>query len=451
MTTAAWTTLSLDTVTHTRARKWTTLQAIAADDTGYLHACWVEGIGSTPKRVLYSRRPPGGAWNVAETVGTGSDTRAALAVETRTGRAHIAWAAILGDTTDLCYSTNSAGPWQTFRITSDTVPDFAPSIALENDSVPHIAWITREPGVAYRIGYATNRTGVWTASRLSQSQLGQFGSGAQPFLAISPSGRAHAGYRGGDYGDYHIHHAENSAPGDTHWVYEILTTGNLNDFTAALAAKAQEELALVCSGNDYWGAPFRTYYLHRPAGSSVWDPAELMTASASATLEGFCVDGNNVHATWQVVNGNVLAEQIWHVSDSAGYWFNSPVRADSHTSRGALAVDRNHCGHALVVIETPADTELYCINSAPLTGIEDERQSLTRPSPLIARVPVRFRLDIAATDVIVYSSDGRIQTRLRPRNGVVHWNGLGPDGRSAPSGLYLFRTESLSIPVIVVR
>lgn len=447
----AWTTLSLDTITHTRARKWTTLQAIAADCSGGLHACWVEGVSAGPKRVLYSRRPAGGRWTAAETVATNSDTRAALAVEFNSGCAHIAWVFSAAETTDLCYSTNTSGSWLTSRLTCDTVTDITPSIALEDDSVPHIAWITREPGVAYRIGYATSRSGNWIVQRLGQSQLGPFGTGAQPFLAISPSGRAHAVYRGGDYGDYRIHHAENPAPGDTQWSYEILTTGNLNDFTAAVAARAGEELDLVCSGNDYWGAPFRTYYLHRPANSQTWDPAELMTASASATLEGFCTDGPHVHATWQLVNGNVLAEQLWHVSDAEGLWFNSPVRADSHTSRGALVVDRNHCGHALVVIETPADTELYCINSAPLAAVGGRPDnSPTHALATVARPPVQLAVN-ATSELPIYSSDGRQLSKVRPHDGLVVWDGFDARRRRVPPGIYLLRDSRRCLSVRIVR
>ncbi|MBM3314924.1 hypothetical protein FJY71_03665 [candidate division WOR-3 bacterium] len=418
------------------------MQSIGCDSAGRLHAAWVEGLGTAPKRVVYSVRPAGGRWSVPETIAETTSNHVSLAVEHRSGSAHIAFVHQFADTNDVCYATNRTGAWARARITKDSVYDVAPSIALEQDSFPHVAWVTREPGVAFRIGCATSRSGTWVSQLLRESQLGDFGLGAAPFLAVSPAGRAHVSYRGGNYPDYHVHHAQNAGPGDTSWTYDALTTANNYDYSSALAAFAGEELKLVCSGNDGWGMPFRTHYLRRPAGSNTWNPCTLMTGSASASIEGFCVDGRDVHATWQIISGNVLMEMLHHVTNASGHWLNSAVRADSHTSRGALVVGSDHCGHALVVIETPADTELYCVNSAPLVGVEGPPSGAFHlPGlPAVVRGVLSAALPAGCPDRAgVFAADGRLIRTLPVRDRRLTWDTRDDSGRPVPGGAYTLR------------
>ncbi len=453
--TANWITTGIDTITDTRARKWISMQSLGIDLTGRLHAVWVEKLGNSPNYLLYSFKSPGARWSSPETIAETVSVKCALAVEKNSGSVHIAYIKQFGDSNDLCYTTNANGGWQTVRITKDTVPNFTPAIALENDSIPHVAWVTRLPGVAFKIGYSTSRTGRWENQLLVGSELGDFGSGATPYLAISPAGCAHITYRGGNYPDYHIHHAENTAPGDTHWFYEILTTSNNYDYISALAAGANEELFLACSGNDGWGMPFRTHYLHRPAGSSVWDFAQLITGPFSAQLEGFFFDGRTIHITWQLINGNIAMEQIYHCSNYSGNWINSPVRADTHTSGGSIVLDNNHCGHVLVKIETPADTELYCIHSSPLTGISEQEASflpVRNSSTAFISNRTEYRLPFKWTgNVEVYSNAGIRLVNLVAENGNIQFVTGSKTGYGLRSGVYFLKKGNQLIRLIFVK
>lgn len=430
------------------------MQSIAADAHGTLHAAWTESQANTPRRVMYATKPAGGRWSAPETIAETTSNHVALAVEQSTGRAHMTFVYQFADTNDICYATNRNGLWIRTRITKDSVYDVTPSIALEQDSIPHIAWVSRQPGVAFRIGYGTSRTGSWTTQLLLESQLGDFGLGAAPFLAVSPTGRAHISYRGGNYGNYHIHHAQNLNPGDTIWTYEILYTDNDQCTVSGIAARDRDELFLVCSGNEYWGAPYRTYYLHRPPGSNAWNPCTLMTGSASACLEGFCLDGTNVHATWQQINGNILMEMLYHVTNASGHWFNSPIRTDSHTSRGAIVVDSIHCGHALAVIETAADTELYCINSAPFVAITDT-QLLKQPQPILPTfVRNHLRDELPSTgseEARIYSVTGKLIRTLPVRDRLLLWDIRDQNGQRVSSGVYTICYGNVAGRVLVLR
>lgn len=451
----AWVTTGIDTITDSRARKSVSIQSIAVDSRLTLHAAWVERLGVGPNYLLYSSKSPGSNWSVAETIAESVAVRVALTVEKNTGFAHIAFIQQFADTTELCYATNRTGTWQTIRITKDTICDFTPTIALESDSFAHIAWVTREPGIAFRIGYATNRTRTWETQILRLSQLGDFGSGALPYLALSPAGIAHITYRGGNYPDYHIHHAENTGPGDTSWSYEVLTTGNDYDYVSALAAQEGEELFLVASGNDGWGMPFRTHYLHRPAHSSNWDQYQLITASASASMEGFCMEKRNVHITWQLINGNLIMEQLYHCSNYTGIWFNSPIRADSHTTGGSIVVDSTACGHVLAIIETQSDTELYCIHSAPFTGItETDCHPLPARSlaPTFVKDQVSFTLTGDRTErVEIYGKNGVLVRIIKPKQNQVRWDCRAENGAQLATGIYFIRCGSQIGRVVLIK
>ncbi|MGQ9708677.1 MAG: hypothetical protein ACUVUR_07395 [bacterium] len=451
----AWVTTGIDTITDTRARKTLSMQSLAVDTSLTLHAVWIERLGAGPNYLLYSSKSPSSHWCTPETIAESVAVRVALSVEKNTGIAHIAFIQQFADTTELCYATNRTGIWEKIRITKDTIPDFTPTIALESDSFVHIAWVTREPSIAFRIGYATNRTSTWETQILRQSQLGDFGTGAMPYLTISPTGIAHITYRGGNYPDYHIHHAENNAPGDTNWSYEVLTTGNNFDYISALAAHDGEELFLVASGNDGWGMPFRTHYLHRPPNSLNWDQYQLITASASAQMEGFCMDSGNVHITWQLINGNIIMEQLYHCSNYAGLWFNSPIRADSHTTGGAIVVDYSHCGHVLAIIETQSDTELYCIHSAPFTGIA-ESENDHEPIRLILSTFVKNRVNIFLPfentgQAEIYTINGTRLCTLKAEQNQIQWDCRAENGASLASGIYIVRCGNRLGRILLIR
>jgi len=450
-----WVTTATDTITHTVARKWVSMQALSVDSAGTLHACWTESQTVSLKYVMCAKKPAGDDWTMPEIVAESANNHAAIAVEKRTGVAHVAWAVQVGGAADVFYATNRTGRWAKTRLTEDALEQWLPTIALEADSLPHLAWVVRDSAGTYHITYSSRRSGAWQTQTLIGSELGGFGSGACPWLAVAPEGVAHIVYRGGDYGNYHIHHAENSAPGDTTWTYEVLYSENLNDFTSAVAAYDSGELRLVCSGNDGWGFPFRTCYLQRPPNSSQWAPSVLMTASASAAMRGFTTDGEVVHATWEEINGNVNTEKIYHVSNVSGLWYNSAIRDDRRTSFGAIAVDPGHCGHALVLVDSMVDSDsqqVVCVHSAPFTGVAEPktRTRLGRMTATLHRVPVQAPLPESSGDVGVYDALGR-QVRRLSRGSDRYWDGTDQAGCVVRAGIYLFVSSHSSQPIVVVR
>jgi hypothetical protein len=211
---AQWATTSIDTLSSTTYEKRMTMQAIAIDNNQTLHAVWAERLSTSYARIYYSKKILGSNWISPELVADSTGLDPVLAIEPIAGKAHVAYTVSGTQYNDVCYVTNQAGTWQKIRLTNNNVYDHAPTIAVCDTSV-HIAWITTNASSEYKLKYAHNLDGSWTQQIIAQSQLGGFGTGAAPFISISPEGIAHISYRGGDYGNYHIHHAQNSFNGDT--------------------------------------------------------------------------------------------------------------------------------------------------------------------------------------------------------------------------------------------
>lgn len=428
-----WVTTAVDTLTRNTNRKTLAVRAIAADAAGDLHAVWAEQTGNQPRRVLYSHKPDGSPWTQAVVIAESTGGAPALAVDAGTGAAHACWCAPWGGPQDVFYGTNRSGTWQIHRLTTDTVTDYSPVVALDTAGRAHVAWITLDSTRAWRIAYATDCSGQWQSQVLSGSQLGGFGSGAAPDLSVSPAGIAHVTYRGGDYPAYRVHHVENSGPGDTAWTYEVVNTPNPADYSSGIAALDGEELLLVVSGNEGWGMPFHTYYLHRPAGTHAWDDARLMTADASATMRGFTEQSGTVHITWERINGNINTECIFHCwMRPDRLFFSSTVRDDGQTSGGSLALTPDNAGHCLVVTGPSSDSsQVYCLHSRPFTALTSEPGAgIVRRRPLIGRAPLR--LDGFAGPVRIVDASGRLIRTLTGPDAA--WDGCDQSGEPVSPG-----------------
>ncbi|MFO7675583.1 MAG: hypothetical protein R6X12_04650 [bacterium] len=432
-----WRTVGTDTVSATDLNRWLSTRSLALDDAGRLHAAWSEAVSSGVRRLLYAARDSG-RWSEPETVAVDAGGSPVIAVAARSGRPHLAWPAGSGPESELWYAERGDSGWQAVRLTDNSDYDISPSIELEGDSLPHIAWITVDAAGQYRIGYATRRDGDWQDQVLAGSQLGPFGLGAAPWLAIEPGGRAHVSYRGGTYGSYHVHHAANASPGDTTWSYETIYSLNLEDYLSGISAGDSGELYLVVSGNDGWGMPWRTCFFHRPAGATNWDPVELMTSTASAALQGFCREGRFIHITWERIDGNIATEEIYHCSNASGYWYSSALRADGLSYGGALAVGPDRAGHCLLLSgPVPNTRPLLCLHSEPFTGALEPAAHDHGPvaRATLARAPVRLA-GLVPAPATLFTAAGRRVTRLGSDG---WWDGRDAAGRAAPPGGYVLR------------
>lgn len=374
---AQWQNSVIDTITNTQIQKATTLQSLCLDDSGMVHIVWQEQVAGS-WRVFYCTNCPNGTWGTPQAVGDTTQAASDPAV---------AWGSD-GGVPFVVYEQNSdiyaaplpGGPWE--PITTNTQLDCSPTIAVDGTGYPHVAWITDDPGSGqYKIAYAAGLVFVgpsiiWDIQTLAGSNLGPYGTGASPFIAITSDGVAHIVYRGGNYGSYHIHHAWNDTLGGTDWNYEILFSGNANDFTASMVIEDDGDIHLAVSGNDGWGFPGRVYYLYKPAGQA-WEPHALASTNYSATAPSISVGSNGKpHIVWMETSGNFYTGNIYYSSKGqSGNWQVNPVIGNDHFVP-SFQIDEAGYGH--IACHTGGNTmlyDIYHIRSSSLLAVREELEA----------------------------------------------------------------------------
>jgi len=98
---------------------------------------------------------------------------------------------IVPDTSEVYYGTNTSGAWKLWRLSNNSVADFAPQLAVDSSGKAHIFY-TRKVLVSGRIvpqvRYVTNASGSWVYKNISTTTYGSYAGD----LAIDSLGKLHA-------------------------------------------------------------------------------------------------------------------------------------------------------------------------------------------------------------------------------------------------------------------
>lgn len=447
---AQWSGAAVDTLTANTVRDENTRQSLAVDDAGTLHAVWQSEQTGGGWRIRYARRPFGGSWSMpAEVAPAGFGSDAALGVHRATGAPAVALAGPTALSDEIFVGKDSAGIWDLQRVTTDTVNDMSSTIAVDRNGRTHVAWISEVEQGVYKIKYGNNIGGTWQVQMLDSSELGPFGSGAEPFIAVTDSGRAHITYRGGDFGTYAIHHAWNTTPGGTSWSYEIVSTPNGNDFNSATVITPDNTLHLLASGNDGFGFPPHAYYLKKTG--SAWSLPELANTGHNGWGGSLFIDRHgNAHITSNETSGNFYTGNLYYATNRTGSWVSSPLLTDGATYNGVMAVGIDGRGHALAYNgNTFATQEIVAIHTAgPVTSVGDTPEMIAGqfrleqnfPNPFNPTTTISYQLSgVNVVTLKVYDLLGREVATLvngtkEPGNYRVNWN-----ASNLPSGAYIYR------------
>ena len=454
---AQWEDPVIDTITNTQIRKETMPQSLCLDDSGMVHLVWKQQ-STGGWRIFYCTNSPAGNWGAPQEV--------ADSLQVAFDPAIVWWSPmqipfiVYEQDSEIYAALLSGSAWQTEPITASTQSDLSPTIAIDSAWFqPHVAWITDDSisgqyKIAYAMGILVGPYIHWDIQTLVGSDLGPYGTGAAPYIAVSSQGIAHIVYRGGDYGNYHIHHAWNDMPGGTNWNYEILYSGNANDFSSALIFDRDGNLHLAVSGNDGWGFPGRVFYFFKPVGQP-WQQYELASLNGSAVQPSIGVDGNGVpHIVWMETSGNIYTGNIFYSArDTTGTWQITLVMGDDH-SIPSFEVDDQGYGH--FACHTGGNTSLYDIyhvrSSGVLTNIDEYTNNAVGSSGLILTLspnPVQGYTEITHGQRIlghatikVYNSIGKEVASLVDESvpAGIHRIRWQPQGLSA--GIYFLRLES---------
>ncbi len=368
---AQWQNCLVDTLTNTQIRKETEIQSLDIDDLGFLHLVFKHDA-AVGWGIYYMTNSPANTWQAPELVNDTDQVcySPALAVSPLSDEPYITYE----DDSEICFAYPSSSGWQQHQVTSDFLLDCSATIAVDAAGKVHLAWITEDSmTLDYKIVYALGDTTDWNVQVLFGSELGPYGTGAMPYIAVTEDGIAHIVYRGGDYGDYHIHHAWNDSVGSHTWNYEIIASGNLNDYSASLVVDDYDGLHLAMGGNDGWGFPGRVYYRYQPSGQA-WQPYELTSATNSAVGPSLALDaGGMPHIVWEQTSGNFYTGHMYYsYIDTSGVWQVAYVIGGDHFAP-SLQIDAYAYGH--IACHSGGNTGNYDIfhvtSSDPLTSVKE--------------------------------------------------------------------------------
>ncbi|MFQ6104337.1 MAG: hypothetical protein ACE5OP_08600 [Candidatus Glassbacteria bacterium] len=358
-------------ITFNDYEEWTNPGSVAIDGNDLIHLTWTrENPDSGGQQVIYMEGTSGG-WGeiIALTAGNLICSKPDIAVHTN-GSSHVVWLRGSGDAGEVYYATNASGSWITERVTFNGTTDVHPVVAVDGDNIPHVCWagFDTQSGEG-KIFYGNRSSGSWEVEALTDSYIGDFWTGAAPSISVSQNGVVQIAYRGGNFGDYHIHQATN-ASGE--WTIQELPSSNTEDFNSWVLTDYYGACYLAMSGNDGWGFPYHVYHTQSSDRGLTWSPRELATGTYSATTPVLGVDWYaNSHITWEEVSGNMLTGTIFYSTNQSGSWSSQQITGEWENYSPSLAVDGSGGVH------------VFYVNSEGLVGDSTEVFHLTNSTPTV--------------------------------------------------------------------
>jgi hypothetical protein len=456
-------------VTHNTVEDRTTSGSLIYPCYGEAYAVWMQeqpGLGwqiMTAERRFFTgwSEPepidPGNHPDFAPRVGLGNDVRAV-------------WQRNTGAASEIIFAeTDSGGPWNVEMVTTNATEDLNPDLPpYANFSEPkHIVWAGFDTeSQSGKIFHAVDAGNGWQIERLDGSELGPFWTGAVPRIDVSSQGIVHVVYRGGDFGNYHLHYARKE--GST-WTYQVLTSGNINDFSVDVWGRGGP-VVVAMSGNDGFGLPSRSYLRRSNDGGRSFEPPELISGIFSATLDNLIAGVNGLAVAASEVSGNIYTGNLLYWLEGGTPGLLPPLNmASERPTAGQIA--------CIPLIESAGDQSVLYVNHdgagrdsaevyflatpGPSMGIEIDGSPNAGPPVLSARIApnpfsVSVRIDVASREPLdpathratVYDVSGRLVRRLTSDGSAgtatgpsFIWDGMTRGGAAAPAGVYILTME----------
>ncbi len=308
---AQWSGAIMDTLTFNSERDEVNHQSFSIDRSEMLHLVYSRENQLSGWNIFYKKRGVNAVWSSEEIVTSQIGNNPVITASNIPGEAFIAFEFSDTLSKEIYICSNTGGTWNCSQLTSDSLNDTWPSIAVDSAGFLHVAWIVENNDGKYKIKYATNLSGSWIAQELTGSQLGQYGSGASPEMVVDKRGYANIAYRGDNSNGFRIHYARNQFPGDTIWTYEIISTPNDQDLSFAILVDVDTVAHLLICGNDAFSLPLRAYYHYKTFSAISFSPSmEVAPAFHGQAGDLFVDKNNNPHIVLNEVNGNIYTGNI---------------------------------------------------------------------------------------------------------------------------------------------
>ncbi len=429
---AQWANATIDSITINADRDQIDYnQSLVMGNNGNLHAVYQRARGGGGWDIYYRERDALTAMWSPEVMINDSANMAfspAIAIDPNTDEVCIAFEANNGNSL-LMVAKNAMGTWTKQAVSMPANSNSSATITIDLLSNVHVAWITEDSANVYKIAYATDESGSFATQVLTGSDPGPFGSGAAPYITCSDTGAAYIAYRGGNFGTYKIHIANNDDLGSANWSYNVFASPNGEDYINQLQIGPNNTMHLMVAGNGCWGCPWNAYYYDKPAGGNWSGPSQINTSAAGEVYE-FAIDQQgNVHCLINEVSGNFYTGNVYHATNAGGSWNSNALIADGATYNAHMLLDANDKGYAIAHSgNSSPDMEVIVIGEKQSTvGMAPTPASMALsifPNPATERIFIRSP-HVGQLDVYNYNGQLVHQQRYNGNNAVIHtatWN-----------------------------
>jgi hypothetical protein len=375
---------------------------------------------------------------------------------------HAVWQRNSGPASEIIYAefSGSLGIWTVENVTMNATEDVTPDLPTVIGAETHIAWVGLDPATQEGKIHHAVRSGLgWQIEVLAESSPGPFWTGAVPRIDVA-QGIVHVVYRGGDFGDYHLHHARKEAGV---WTYQILNSLNGNDFSVDVSAQG-DNVVVAMSGNDGFGFPSHIYVRRSTNSGLSFGPPELVSGGFSASLENLVAGGNGMAISGSEVSGNIYTGNLLYAlidqpqpeilppadtaseAPCAGLVLCIPG-AHSPGSESVLYTNHQNAGAdsaEVYFLTSPGPVE--AIESGGVTAGGAELRLSVAPNPFSSWTRISVENagggQFERVEAAVYDLTGRLVRRLTPATGVLFWDGISEKGQPAPAGIYWIAVQT---------
>jgi len=344
-------------VVSTESTSHSGFPSIAVDNFGTVHVAWRDLTnygGSGPDfDIFYKYRDASGVWSLTEVVSTESTDESrepSLAVDS-SGIVYVAWCDYSnyggsGTDKDIFYKQRDAtGIWSTTEVVSTESYDdsYAPSLAVGNDGIVHIAWDDQTnyagSGNDIDIFYKNKSSyGTWSVTEVVSTESKD--ESTAPSLFIENPLKVHVAWNDNtDYlgcgTDFDIFYKYK----DTSWsMTEVVSTESTgHSFWPTLKVDSDSNIHVVWDDwTDYSGAGADEDIFYKVKKSSGWSTTEVVSTESSDISYQSTLDAtsSNVYVAWKDMTdygGSGVDADIFYKNRDISSWSTTEIVSTEST------------------------------------------------------------------------------------------------------------------------
>ena len=329
---------TIDTITNNTINEYLDNQAMTIDAANTVHLVFRRD-SSGINILKYTKRECSNTWTTPITISAAGDNVFSYAIEAApSGQLFVAYEAGANNG-NIKLATETGGMWSVSSVTNNGSLNMDVAIAIDGDNNVHLAWITTNSSNDNKIAYSTNMSGAWVTQVLAGPNLGAFGTGAAPNIAVTPGGVAHITYRSAAYSDYKVEKTTNGVAGGSTWTIQLIPSPMTINYDGIIVIDEDSTIHVALNGNNGFGPGFSpsTYYTKQLSGSNTWSTAQSVDVGTNGSVFGMDIDNNGyAHIVYEEVNSNIITGAILYSTNAGGSAFVDTFLLNNLTSYGGV-------------------------------------------------------------------------------------------------------------------